>query len=144
MSVVSVPGGVFGSGRERGRGEDGRLWGGLRSRRAPPARSGFTILCLAPLAPHVFSTSCPKLKSAMTRCTSPSSPSSIIFRIWMLNGKNLVQTASIKNSFFSLAVSINFFACAALTVNAFSHSTCFPAKRHSMVFWKWWECGVAT
>lgn len=35
---------------------------------------------------------------------------------------------------FSLAFLTSNFACAAFTVNAFSHSTFFPASKHSMAF----------
>lgn len=65
-------------------------------------------------------------------------------RILMLQGWNRVHTASMRNSFFSLAFSTSSLACSAVTVNAFSHSTCLPASSASMAFWKWWLCGVAT
>ena len=114
--------------KKDGRGKRGRV----RSRRAPPARSMFTMRCEVP---RVVSMSSPKLTSAMTRWTAPRRPSEMYFLISLLRGKYRVHTASIRNSFFAFAVSINFFACAALTVNDFSHKTFLPASRQSMVFW---------
>ena len=58
-------------------------------------------------------------------------------------GRKRVQTASIIKRFLACARSISSFACAALTVNGFSQSTCLPCSRQSLMFSKWNLCVLA-